>query len=267
LAQDISPQSWKLFMVNPEILRHFQSNQSLYEEMVARLIRKAPVSGTFVDCGAHIGVHTRSMLARREAECVIAIEALPHLANLLNEIAEKDHRLVVYQCAVGDHAGSVDFHVASNAEGYSGIRQRDISDVSDWTSITIEINTLDSLLGNTPRPAVGLMKLDLEGGEFDALVGAMGVLKTDRPILVFENGLKKSTKYYDYDKDDFFSYFREAGYQLYDFFGNLVDEDYWEVPLFTYMFVGVPLKTTLSSWYRERNLAIVRELIAQSKLS
>jgi hypothetical protein len=72
------------------------------------------------------------------------------------------------------------------------------------------------------------MKLDLEGEEFPALRGAEKTLRAQRSCCVFENGLGGSAN--DYSAEEFFGYFRDLDYDLYDVLGCRVDETRWSRP-------------------------------------
>ncbi len=242
-------------MNKSEMLRIFQDNQKLYEDVVAELIRRCPVSGTFVDCGAHLGDHTINMLGRPEADMVIAIEAIPNLVNRLKDRFKQEPKLKILQTAIGKAEGQTEFNIASNAMGYSGIMQRDISAVSSWEKLTVAMTTLDRVVTeSSTQSSVRLIKLDLEGGEYDALLGGKKTIGSHHPFIVFENGLAKSANLYGYGWNEFSNLFEDLNYVVYDYFGNCVDKKYWDAPLTTYMFVAVPAHSILSNWYaRERS--------------
>ena len=72
---------------------------------------------------------------------------------------------------------------------------------------------------------LSFVKLDLEGGEFAALRGAEKTLRMFRPCCVFENGLESSAS--DYNADDFFAYFRDLDYALYNILGCPMHKMRW----------------------------------------
>jgi hypothetical protein len=100
------------------------------------------------------------------------------------------------------------------------------------TSVTVQIKLDQTKIDGK----VVLLKLDLEGGEFHAMQGGESIIKGDMPLIVFENSLKGSSITYNYSMEDFFSFFERIDYVVYDFFGNKVDENYWNSTLQTYMF-------------------------------
>ncbi len=253
-------------MIKSDDLSIFQKNQNLYENFVAKLIESAPVHGTFVDCGAHVGTHTKNMLRRSDINNVIAIEAIPDLANLLRNNYINESRLTIIQTAIGNNIGKSDFNVAENSPGYSGIVKRDISDVTNWIKLSVPITKFDVLPEVTSSSSlINFIKLDLEGGELDALQGAKLTITKDRPFIVFENGLAKSASIYNYSKLDFFNFFESIDYVVYDFFGNQVNELYWDIPLFTYMFVAFPSSSLLASWYYDNRKIILDSVISDSQ--
>lgn len=233
--------------MNYELLRTFQSKMSLYEDVVSKLIATTPVGGVFVDCGAHAGFHTETMLGRADVANVVAIEAIPSLCNNLEKKFGSNKKFRLVRAAIGRELGELEFNVATNQMGYSGIRRRDVADL-EWESVRVPLTTLDSCIG-TNLSNIGLIKLDLEGGEFDALRGGDGVLCNSSPLIVFENGLKKSADLYSYTSADFFGFFARHDYVLHDFFSGTVNQEYWNDTLRTYMFVGVKRSSVLGQWY------------------
>jgi len=241
--------------------QNLSTESALYEDMVASLIRNCPANGVFVDGGAHMGLHTFNMLARPDVDAVLAIEDIPGLANAIRERFKQQTKLKIVQAAIGNAEGQTEFNIAANAMGYSGIRMRDIADATDWRSLTVNLTTLDRLILESGWTSnMGLIKLDLEGGEFDALRGASNTLISHRPFVVFENGLSRSANLYGYTWNEFSNFFNDAGYIDYDIFGNCVDKEYWDATLLTYMFVAVPANSEYSMWYERTRPEIVSEI-------
>ena len=242
-------------------LQEFQKHPSLYEIVVGALIAEVPAIGAYVDCGAHMGVHTKTMIDKVDSAPVVAIEAIPELAAYLRKTLCSDSRLRVIEAAVSREDGWSKFNVAVGAKGYSGIRPRENVGVEGWREIDVAVVSLDSIVKSEMLEHVGLIKADLEGGEFDALRGAEETLKRDRPFVVFENGLRLSANLYGYSEADFFDFFTHIDYCILDFFGNLVTPKYWRQPLQTYMFVATPRHGVFSDWYHDIRQQIISDAI------
>jgi hypothetical protein len=105
--------------------------------------------------------------------------------------------------------------------------------------ITVPVTTIDELLADEERK-VTFMKLDLEGGEFCALLGARQVISKHCPIIVFENGLEWTRRFWDYTQEEFFRFFDEIGYDVYELFLRKLTAKEWRNPnRWPWDFIGV----------------------------
>lgn len=231
-----------------DLLSHFQKNNSLYEDVVERIISNFPGNGIYIDGGAHTGRHTATMLNSVRCHRVYAFEPIPSLCTRLEKRFGLDNRFILVDKPLGRRITDVEFSIACDAPGFSGIKRRSLPTNTDWQTISLETVTLDTVIRPEDSKNIKLIKLDLEGGEFDALVGGKDILSSSRPLVVFENSLSHSSTEYSYAKSDFFDFFSNINYCIYDFFGNSVDECYWDATLQTYMFVAAPIESENNRW-------------------
>jgi FkbM family methyltransferase len=144
-----------------------------------------------VDGGAHHGSILGHMFRIAPGGRHFAFEPLPHLARKL-EKRFPDAR--VRQAALGSRAATSVFHFVENDPGYSGLQQREYDRPDPViTELDVEVVRLDDVIDESERPR--FIKLDLEGGEYDALRGASRVIEASRPIVVFEAGERSSGRY------------------------------------------------------------------------
>ena len=192
-------------------------------DAVLRLLearRKSFGDGVFaIDCGANIGVHTvewaRHMHGWGE---VLSIEAQERIYYALagNISINNCFNAKAILAAVADSAAEIDipkpdyFQASSFAsmeliknEGNEYIGQ-ELSYSEDKTS-KIKTMTIDSL----ELKRVDLIKLDVEGMEESALLGAMNTIETHKPILVVEH-IKS-------DKTKLINFFKERKYKVFKF--------------------------------------------------
>jgi FkbM family methyltransferase len=124
----------------------------------------------FIDVGANVG--TYSVLCASVGAQVIAIEPAPDTAALLRENNELNGGTIeIIEAAVGSEAGTARFTM-----GQDTVNQLD----TDGTEM-VTVVTLDSLIGD--RTVAGV-KMDIEGGELDALSGATSALREHRIHLI-----------------------------------------------------------------------------------
>jgi len=86
--------------------------------------------------------------------------------------------------------------------------------------ILVTMDTIDRLLPPPHKACVSYMKLDLEGGEFDAFLGADETISLSRPLIVSEFGGHKTASTYGFAEGDFFEFFEQKDYSLFDFFAQ-----------------------------------------------
>jgi len=68
---------------------------------------------------------------------------------------------------------------------------------------------------------LSFIKLDLEGGEYDALRGGRDTLLRYKPLVIFEYAPKAAPTNYGYLPNAFFELGRELGYGVYDVWGDV----------------------------------------------
>jgi FkbM family methyltransferase len=180
-----------------------------------------------VDGGAYAGRHTIPMARVCAPGLVHAFEPLPDRITGLGQAlqASPARNVRVHPVALADECGEREFAYYPGAPSYSGLRARWTPGATAAEPITVPVRTIDSAVG--PDERVAFVKLDLEGGEFDALRGAGRVLADCRPIVAFETDRDKDGVLYGYEPGEFFDLFRRHGYRLRDCFGTEMEPAAW----------------------------------------
>ncbi len=184
-----------------------------YEPKVARALRDlARPSMTAYDLGANIGYMTL-LLAKAVGEHgrVVAVEPLPANVDRLRSAVRlngMEERVAVVPKAVGTSSRRERFLIhrspgMGRLEGAAG-RAGGFED-----SIEVDVVAMDDLVHTQGYPQPDLVKVDLEGGEGDALRGMKQILRDLRPILVIEIHGEAAA-------DDVWNQLTSAGYTLQD---------------------------------------------------
>ncbi len=155
-----------------------------YERATVALIKAMVTPGTtVVDVGAHIGYFTllgASLVG--EGGHVWSFEPDPRNRALLERnITENDFddRVTVVPKAIGADDHIVALHRDSADSGSSSVYNRD-GQASG--SVPVQMTSLDKWAESSGWPEIGLMKMDIEGAEDDALTG-MGEVISRNPAL------------------------------------------------------------------------------------
>jgi len=218
-----------------------------FEQIVESLYSAICVQGdAIIDGGVSHGLHTFNMARiAGPAGQVIGFEAIPELAI---EAAENASSLELYNIkvinkAISDHIGNTTFTHVKLYDGYSGIRQREAipeEALSTIEKIDVEVTTIDHELATLEsQPRLRFIKLDLEGGEFHALRGAINTLLLHEPFVVFEHGRQQCASTYEYSPEDWFNLFKTVDYSLYDLFGRPFTIDNWHQAYIPWYFIAV----------------------------
>ena len=132
-----------------------------------------------VDVGANLGTICIPAVSRGLFKTAIAIEANPTFADILEKnvvLNGLEHKIQVIKSAVGaKDSEPLLFSVEESNFGASRV----VNSPSEQT-LTVRSSTLDTLLGNTSD--VGLVFMDIEGFEGEALKGAKRILEDGSPV-------------------------------------------------------------------------------------
>jgi FkbM family methyltransferase len=147
--------------------------------VLARLLKQ---DSCVVDVGAHIGSFLRMALKFAPNGQHWAFEASPTKAQWLHV---RFPNVKVFGVAVACRTGTAVFYEDCKRPGVSSlIRAPAAADAS--RAIEVPTRSLDEELGRTQR--LDLIKLDIEGGELDALRGAIDLIQRLKPAIIFECG-------------------------------------------------------------------------------
>lgn len=149
-----------------------------YEYHVCKALAEFLFTGmTFYDIGANVGYFT--LLGSRlvgEPGHVVAFEPVPRNMKYLKEHISINgiENAILLEAAVSNTSGIVTFAEGSNPS---------MGTVSSEGVLEVSSVTLDGILQSRSIPKPDVIKMDIEGGELDALRGAVELLRVHRPVL------------------------------------------------------------------------------------
>jgi FkbM family methyltransferase len=145
--------------------------------------------GVFFDVGANVGLYTAWAASRvGSAGEVHAFEPVPRTRGYLETTVELNRlaQVRIVPLAVGAEPGSVDLHLVPGASGLSTTVST--SGPRGSTTIRVSRTTLDAYVAQSRARPPDLVKIDVEGAEFEVIQGARALLESSHPpAVVFES--------------------------------------------------------------------------------
>jgi FkbM family methyltransferase len=150
------------------------STESYFPEGMFNLIRDE----VFVDCGAFNGDTLRTYLSKSNCEFrkFLALEpdaiTFSDLTAYISKLpSETRGKIAPLHCAVGSERGNIRFEDSGGLGSHS----------CEGGSSVVSCVPISDLIDGSER--VSFIKMDIEGAEYDALLGARPVIQRDRPVL------------------------------------------------------------------------------------
>jgi FkbM family methyltransferase len=208
--------TWKVYVKIIRNLSWVINSKGLNRELSSLFlaINKIYQPKTFWDIGANIGFFSWLLLNQDREKQVVLFEADPDNISLLQKtIKLANINALLIDCAVSDRVGEASFAV-DRVIGATGTlevdrqvfiqRQYQINP----SFIKVKTITLDYFLsqGNSFIPE--LIKIDVEGSEYKVFEGAINLIETHQPIIIFECLSE--------NKDDLLSHLRNLDYKIFD---------------------------------------------------
>ena len=145
-----------------------------YEPETEAIIRTLKPSDVFVDVGANEAYFT--VMAAKRCQRVIAVEPQPRLQSVIKANLELNdcQNVTVYECVISDQPGELELFLSSDRNtGSTSVKQ---TTRYPQAKIKVEAKTLPQILNGVER--VDLLKLDVEGAEYDIILGSPDTFKS-----------------------------------------------------------------------------------------
>jgi len=240
----------------------------LFEDTVEKIYRAWLKPGDrAVDVGAHRGAHLFPMAeAVGPTGKIYAFEPIkPMFAALKKKLKSKQiNHVKLFNLALAQEAGTASFNYFENRPAFSGLEKRGTpfdDTEGGLQSVTVECATLDSKLPLFRK--ISAIKLDIEGGELHALMGARKCLAKSRPLVVFENGRQASANVYGYTADDFFEFFASVSMKVFWLSGEEFVPADWQKNKPCWEFVALPVENTD---FAEKLPGLCREVLSAATI-
>ena len=194
--------------------------QGIYDpNMVVVLNALLPEKGVLIDIGANMG-YCSLLMSRTVGEDgkIFAIEPSERdFLRLIDNISlNKLNNVSVYRLAISDTSGEVEISIASEERSSLNTLGTEFSNkaIDKLRTEKVEATTLDHFIEQEEIDKIDVIKMDIEGSEFRALLGANASIEMFRPALIL--GINKnSLKANDSSVEDIEKILRNLRYKMY----------------------------------------------------
>lgn len=175
-----------------QLLKHIASYAPIaltkneqYDRLTKKVLQKVCTHNSVcVDVGANEGKVLQMLLQVAPNGKHYAFEPIPILFEQLNKnFSSKAHILNI---ALSNKKDKADFNLVLTDMAYSGLQKRAYDKPEKDTIIEVCTDLLDNIIPSTTK--IDVIKLDIEGGEFAALQGAVTTIQQNKPVILFEFG-------------------------------------------------------------------------------
>jgi FkbM family methyltransferase len=166
-------------------LRCFWNNH--YEKKTLEIWSKlSAIDGIILDIGAHTGIY--SLAANNSIKRGEILSFEPHFLNFarlnLNLRGNGFSTRTMFMNTVGKENQMQPFSVMNNIDYLTSGGK--IGNIKNQFTTQIQTIAIDSFLDKTARNYVKLIKIDVEGNEYQCLQGMIETIKSSKPIIFFE---------------------------------------------------------------------------------
>ena len=185
-------------------------------ELIANFARKIGLNEVFaIDAGANRGDWSASFLDCLPNARILAFEPSQHAFEILQQRFLIDDRVLCSRIALGKVNSTTNLYSDTGGSGLGSLTKRRVEHFNiEFNHVEeVEVQTLDSwirILNDVAKP--NILKMDVEGHEFDVLEGASETLKGINIIQFEFGGSNIDTRTFF---QDFWYFFQKLGFEIY----------------------------------------------------
>ena len=179
------------------------------QQTVAVMERVLRPDSNGIDVGAFRGELLKHMVRLAPLGAHLAFEPIPQF---YDSLVKHFPTVQVFNLALSDAAGRSSFQYVGSNPAYSGLRRRRYDRPDERVEeIVVQTARLDDIVRQ--QRTVRFCKIDVEGGEFQVLKGAMETVRRDRPFIVFEFGMG-GADWYGVQPEDMYRLLASCGLEV-----------------------------------------------------
>ena len=196
-----------------DYIQYWMYVNGAYEASFLKFVRNKLISskGTIVDAGANVGSYTLNLYDK--ADYIIAVEASGSNAAFIQSVCALNHikNVRVYNNALYKTDGElIELYVSNDTCGNNSMYK-----TTEYSEIeSVQTLTIDTICAENGVNDVRLIKIDIEGAEYNCLLGAQKTIERYRPIVLCEFN-RVAAEVAGYDLSLLYGFFKERDYEAF----------------------------------------------------
>lgn len=170
-----------------------------------------------IDIGANEGKILEWIIQNSPRAMHYAFEPIPSLYNQLK--VKYSNQAMIFPIALSNQTAISSFNLVTTNTALSGLMKRPYPSFHKEQEIEVTTDLLDNIIKENER--ISLIKIDVEGGEWNVLKGASKTICRSKPIILFECG-KLGGELYGFTAIDIYQFLTQSiEYRIYTLKGWL----------------------------------------------
>lgn len=180
----------------------------------------------FIDIGTNKGIYLYQAEKNISSGKIIGFEPNKSLVNYIKPLFPK---VDIYPLAVSSKSGTAVLNIPKKGNGLQDTRASLEAMGEDVEKVEIQMVTLDEFVQEKGLSKIDVVKIDVEGHEFDTIKGCVNILQTIKPTFIIEIELRHA----HYPIKDIFDFITGFGYDVFYFDRKTLDLKPFEVSQMT----------------------------------
>lgn len=198
-------------------------------EIGEQLKKYLPLGGVFLDVGANIGYHSLFVATLLgEKVQVYSFEPQQSIYGQFLDSINKNNlkNIKVFNVALSDHPGDETLYIREeNSGGSTLLSLPEMESFHVDSTMKVKLVTLDSYINEWDR--VDLIKIDVEGYEYEVFKGGERIIDTYRPVIIMEFSPVFYTQDYEKKPEELVQFLTKKGYIFFNMQGEKLNLNDW----------------------------------------
>lgn len=192
----------------------FFKNDGYLNAEIEKFVKESPEKKVFFDIGALYGIFSLAFLAINKDGRAISFDPSAYCKEMMerNKSVNEFSNWDIEEVALGDKQGTIKttydwHHLNINQEG----------------TVEVQEDSIDNYV-NRSSHVPDIMKIDVEGYEYQVIKGGFNTLQTHKPLILLELHGDDWLGRYGHSIEELQGLIKEIGYTIYDYDGSVIED-------------------------------------------